>query len=230
MAGLGSRFAEQGYKKPKPLIDVDGVPMIRAVVNSLNIKANYIFIVQKQHSIQYHLQDVLDEMVPGCRIIEIDGLTDGAASTTLAAKDYINNDNLLIIANSDQIIKWDSRKFLRLLKTLDGMIATFKETEKDPKWSYSETVGNLLLRVAEKEVISDKANVGIYGFKKGSDYVKYVEQMIDKNIKINNEFYVAPVYNELIADEKIVFTFDVDEMHGVGTPEDLRTYLDKNRT
>ena len=228
MAGLGSRFADAGYELPKPLIDVNGIPMIKSVVDSIDIKGNYIFIVQLEHFKKYNLKNILKDIAPNCEIVIIDGLTEGAASTTLAARQYIDNDQPLIIANSDQIIKWNSKKFLRLSKAFDGLIATFEETEQNPKWSYSETIGGLVLRVAEKEVISNRANVGIYGFKKGSDYVKYAEQMIEKDIRVNNEFYIAPIYNELIADKKVVFAFDVEKMYGVGTPEDLKVYLENN--
>ncbi len=227
MAGLGSRFAEKGYDKPKPLIDVNGVPMIKAVVDSLGIDGNYIFIVQKQHSVIYHLLDVLDEIVPGCKIVEIDGLTDGAARTTLAAKELINNDDPLLIANSDQVVTWSGTAFTATLASMDA-VALFKAN--DSKWSYSQIEDGFITEIAEKKVISDNANVGIYGWSKGSDYVKYAEQMIAKNIKTNNEFYIAPVYNEAIADGHKVVPFFVEEMNGVGTPEDLEAYLEKNRS
>jgi len=227
MAGLGSRFVEKGYEKPKPLIDVNGVPMIKAVVDSLDIDGNYIFVVQKQHSVQYHLLDVLDDIVPGCTVIEIDGVTDGAAITTLAAKDLINNNNPLLIANSDQVVVWDSSVITSLLRSWD-LIALFKANES--KWSFSKIEDGFITEVAEKKVISDNANVGIYGWSKGSDYVRYVEQMIAKGIKTNNEYYVAPVYNEAILDGKRIIPYFVDEMHGIGTPEDLEDYIAKDRT
>lgn len=227
MAGLGSRFADAGYEKPKPLIDVNGVPMIKAVIDSLDIDGHYIFIVQKEHSVKYHLLDVLDDFAPGCDIIEIDGLTDGAARTTLAAKNLIDNDNPLLIANSDQVIVWDSSLFSHLIDSVDA-VALFKA--KDSKWSYAKIEQAKIVEVAEKKVISNNASVGVYGWNKGSDYVKYAEQMIAKNIRTNNEFYIAPVYNEAIQDGKTVVPFFVDEMHGIGTPEDLEAYLEKDRS
>ena len=223
MAGLGSRFADAGYDKPKPLIDVNGVPMIKAVVDSLGLKGTYIFIVQKSHSVQYHLLDYLDHVVPGCKVVEIEGPTDGAARTTLLAKSFIDNDYPLVVANSDQIIRWDSDGFVSSLHDNDA-IALFTAT--DPKWSYAKIENGTISSVAEKKVISDKATVGVYGWTKGSDYVKYAEQMISKDIRTNNEFYVCPVYNEAIAAGNTVVPYFVDEMHGIGTPEDLRTYLD----
>lgn len=224
MAGLGSRFADAGYVKPKPLIDVDGAPMIKRVVDSLGIDGRYIFIVQREHSVKYHLLDALDDIAPGCLVVEIDGITDGAARTTLAAKELINNDSPLIIANSDQIVKWDPDQFLFWFSEFDGITAVFEAS--DPKWSYVKGEPNRVTEVAEKQVISNKANVGIYCWARGSDYVKYAEQMIAKDIRTNGEFYIAPVYNEAIADGKHIIAFSVFEMHGVGTPEDLNTYLE----
>jgi NDP-sugar pyrophosphorylase family protein len=227
MAGLGTRFAEKGYDKPKPLIDVNGEPMIKKVIDNLDIDGHYIFIVQKKHSVRYHLMDVLDEFVPGCSVIEVDGLTDGAARTALLAKDLIDNDTPLLIANSDQVVVWDSSAFTSQMASSD-VIALFKDS--NPKWSFAKIDQARVVEVAEKKVISDNASVGIYGWSKGSDYVKYAEQMIAKDIKTNNEFYICPVYNEAIEDGKIVVPYFVHEMHGIGTPEDLETYLEKNRT
>ena len=225
MAGLGSRFVEKGYSLPKPLIKIFNKPMIQLVIDSLDIDGNYIFVVQKEHRVKYHLDDVLDEMAPGCSIVEIDGLTDGAARTTLFAKELINNDTPLVIVNSDQVVVWHSFEFTKALTTSDGVLALFKAD--DPKWSYSKINNALISQVAEKKVISNNANVGIYGWSKGSDYVKYAEQMIDKNIRTNNEFYVAPVYNEAIDDGKRFTPYFVEEMHGVGTPEDMNDYISK---
>jgi dTDP-glucose pyrophosphorylase len=166
---------------------------------------------------------VLDEIAPGCSIVEVDGLTEGAASTSLLAKDLINNDEVLVIANSDQIVKWDADQFLFWFPEFDGITAVFEAS--DPKWSYVKGDLNYVTEIAEKRVISNKANVGIYGWANGSDYVKYAEQMIAKDIRTNGEFYIAPVYNEAIADGKLIYHFPVFEMHGVGTPEDLDEFL-----
>ena len=224
MAGIGSRFIESGYSLPKPLIKIFGKPMIQHVVDSLNIDANYTFLVQKDHYVKYHLQDVLDDIAPGCNVIEVDGVTDGAARTVLLAKDIINNDTPLVIANSDQVVVWDSLVFKSLLAS-QGVVATFPAN--DPKWSYVKTEDGVVIEVAEKIVISNEATVGIYGWQKGSDFVKYAEQMIDKDIRTNNEFYIAPVYNEAILDGKKIISYPVDEMHGIGTPEDMNNYINE---
>lgn len=226
MAGAGSRFFDAGYAFPKPLIDVDGVPMIQTIVNNLSINAKYTYIVQKEHYEKYNLEYLLNIMTPDCNIVQVDGITDGAARTCLYASDFINNDNPLLIANSDQVLEWNSREFLYELytKNADGGIATFKSSH--PKWSYAKTNDdNIVLEVAEKKVISDNATVGVYYWKHGKDFVKYANQMIEKNIKTNNEFYVCPVFNEAIQDNKIIYSIPIKKMWGMGTPEDLTYYL-----
>jgi len=227
MAGAGSRFASAGYTFPKPLIEVNGKPMIQVVVENLNIEANYIFIVQKEHYEKYNLQYLLNLIAPNCNIVQVDGITEGAACTTLLAKEFINNDYPLIMANSDQFVEWNSNECLYAFNAdgIDGGIVSFKATH--PKWSYAK-VGEdgFVSEVAEKKPISDNATVGIYFWKKGSDYVKYAEQMIEKNIRTNNEFYVCPVFNEAIQDGKKVRIKDIDKMWGIGTPEDLNYFLE----
>jgi dTDP-glucose pyrophosphorylase len=227
MAGAGSRFEQAGYTFPKPLIDVRNKPMIQVVVDNLNIDANYIYIVQKKHREQYNLDTLLNLITPNCRIVEVDGLTEGAACTALLAKEYIDNDAPLFFANSDQFVEWDSNEFMYKMQetNADGGIVTFKAIH--PKWSFARIDENeLVVEVAEKNPISDIATVGYYFWKHGSDFVKYAEQMIEKNIRVNNEFYVCPVFNQAIEDKKQIKIFNVKGMWGLGTPEDLKYYLE----
>ena len=228
MAGAGSRFEKAGYTFPKPLIDVNGKPMIQVVVDNLNLDANFIYVVQKSHRQKYNLDTLLNLITPNCTIIEVDGITEGAACTALLAKDYINNDNPLFFANSDQYVEWNSSEFMYKMQetNFDGGIVTFKSTH--PKWSFVKLdENNFASMVAEKNPISDLATVGYYFWKNGADFVKYAEQMINKNIRVNNEFYVCPVFNEAINDGKKIITFNASKMWGIGTPEDLDLFLRK---
>ena len=227
MAGAGSRFEQAGYTFPKPLIDVKGKPMIQVVVDNLNIKANYIYVVQKKHREKYNLDTLLNLITPGCKIVETEGVTEGAACTALLAKKYIDNDNPLFFANSDQFVEWDSNEFMYKMNETDadGGIVSFRATH--PKWSFAKVDDDgFVNEVAEKNPISDIATVGYYYWKHGSDFVKYAEQMIERNIRVNNEFYVCPVFNQAIEDGKKIRTFDIPKMWGLGTPEDLNYYLE----
>ena len=229
MAGAGSRFEQAGYTFPKPLIEVKGKPMIQVVVENLNIDANYIFIVQKSHRSKYCLDTLLNMITPGCSIIEVDSLTQGAACTALLAKSLIDNEHPLLIANSDQYIEWNSGEFMYKMheQQIDAGIITFESTH--PKWSFAKiNEDGYVTEVAEKNPISNIASVGIYYWAHGKDFVKYSEQMIERNIRVNNEFYVCPVFNEAIADNKKIKTFNVTKMWGIGTPEDLNLFLQHN--
>jgi len=228
MAGAGKRFEEMGYSFPKPLVDVDGKPMIQLVVESLNIDAKYIYVVQKEHYEKYNLKHLLNLISPNCKIIQIDEMTEGAACTTLLAEKYINNDEPLLMANSDQYLDWNSNEFMysMIADDIDGGILTFTATH--PKWSFAKlNKDGFVERVAEKDPISNIATVGVYFWTRGSDYVKYAKQMIEKDIRTNNEFYVCPVYNQGIEDGKKIKTYHIDrkQMWGLGTPEDLERFI-----
>jgi HAD superfamily hydrolase (TIGR01509 family) len=230
MAGAGSRFEKAGYLLPKPLIDVNGNPMIRTAVENLNIDANFIFVVQKEHRKKYNLDTVLSSISPDCKIVEVDGVTEGAACTTLLAEKFIDNDNPLVIANSDQFIEWNSSDFFYKFQEqeVDASMLTFEATGS--KWSFVEVgESGFAKRVAEKDPISNKATAGVYVYKKGSDYVKYAKRMIEKNDRYKNEFYVCPVFNHFIEDGKKVTVFDIERMWGLGTPEDLEYFLENKK-
>lgn len=226
MAGAGSRFELAGYTFPKPLIDVNGKTMIELVVQNINLNGNYIFIVQTIHRKKYNLDYILSSIQPNCKIVEVSSLTEGAACTTLLAKHLIDTDEPLFIANSDQYVEWSSSEFLNEMSQthIDAGIVTFYGTH--PKWSFAKTdEDGYVTEVAEKLPISTNATVGYYYWKHGRDYIKYAEQMIAKNKRVNNEFYVCPIFNEAIVDHKKIKTYKAKKMWGLGTPEDLNYYL-----
>ena len=226
MAGEGNRFKSVGYTFPKPLIEINNKPMIQIVSENLNIEANYIFIVRKEHYLKYNLETLLKLIKPNSKIIIVDSPTEGAACTTLLAKKFINNNNPLLIANSDQFVEWNSNEVIYSFnqKGVDAGILTFESTH--PKWSYAKINSKgLVTKVAEKNPISNIATVGIYYWASGKDYVKSAEQMIKKNIRVNNEFYVCPTFNELISMGRKVKISNIKKMWGLGTPEDLNYFL-----
>jgi len=227
MAGEGSRFKNAGFKLPKPLIDVDHKPMINVVTDSLNLDANYTFLVRRQHLEEYPVYTILNLIKPASKIVEVKTLTEGAACTILLAKHIVDNDQPLMIVNSDQFVDWDYAKFMQKLELMnaDAGILTFKASES--KWSYALTneETGFVTKVAEKVCISEDATCGVYYWRRGSDFCHYAQQMIDKNVRVNGEFYVCPVFNEAIADGKKVITFEAKIMKGLGTPEDLEVYI-----
>ncbi len=233
MAGLGSRFAKEGYKKPKPFIDVNGLPMITRVMDNLYYpEANYILIGRKEHlEAERELVDEISKKYKAT-FIGIDKLTEGTACTVLYARKFINNNFPLLIANSDQLVDASIEEFINesITKKMDGSILTFIDAERNPKWSFAKINSeNLVTEVQEKKAISEFATVGIYFFNKGEDFVNGAVDMIINNDRINNEFYSCPVYNYLIKDGKKIIIHNINHngMHGLGTPEDLEIYLKK---
>jgi HAD superfamily hydrolase (TIGR01509 family) len=231
MAGLGSRFAEAGYRDPKPLINVRGKPMIQWVIENLQSKhyrTHFTFIVNRIHLESYRLDDRLSELAPGCNIVTVPGKTEGAACTVLLALDEIAVDRPLVIANSDQYVNFSFDSFLEraFQPQTDGLILTFPATDK--KWSYARVdQKGRVTEVAEKNPISENATVGIYFFKTVKAYVEACQSMIRLEQRTNSEFYVCPVYNELIHMGSQVSLFPIPRkaMHGLGTPEDLEVFL-----
>lgn len=227
MAGRGSRFANAGYVLPKPLINIYGHPMIEYVIRNVSPiqEHRFIFICQQEHLEKFNLKYELESMAPGCAVVTVDHVTEGAACTVLLAEQYINNDNPMMIANSDQYVDTDINEYLMTIGDYDGLIMTMPSDH--PKWSYiNYDEKGFVTLVKEKEVISDQATVGIYNYKRGRDFVKYAKQMIAKDVRVNGEFYVAPVYNEMIeAGMKLIYKDVGAKMHGLGTPEDLEKFL-----
>lgn len=227
MAGEGSRFSKAGYIDPKPFIDVDGKSMINLVHDNIGIEGKYIYVAKSEHVHKYDLPNHLKQFCNNFVIIEQNGRLDGATKSALLASDLINNDEPLLIANSDQYIEWNGQEVINefINSGVDGGILTFKSDES--KWSYAKINDEIVEEVFEKIVVGDNATCGIYFWRRGSDFVKYANKMIEKNIRTNNEFYICPVYNQAIKDEKIISYYQVNKMEGLGTPEDLENYLFK---
>jgi NDP-sugar pyrophosphorylase family protein len=228
MGGKGKRFRDAGYQITKPLIDVNGKPMIQRVIENLNLDWKFIFLVSDCDEKEYKISEKLASYCNASEVIIEDSTKRlGAAGACLLAEDLINNDDELLTANSDQLMEWDSNNFIDKMHSLnaDGGIVTFTELEKNPKWSFAKVLDNKVVEVAEKKVISDRATVGVYYFKRGSEFVSGLKQMISKNIRINNEFYVCPVFNELISIGKNIHEYPIETFHGIGVPEDLEKYL-----
>lgn len=232
MAGRGKRFKGAGYSLPKPFIDVDGKPMIERVLDNLKLdNAHYYLIAQREH-LRDHAEYVqrIYERYP-VSFIELDGVTEGTACTVLYARHYINNDSPLIIANSDQIVDVDIQNYLNdaLERQLEGSILTFVDEHRDPKWSFAKiNEDKFVTEVKEKQPISEHATVGIYFFSKGKDFVENAVDMVVHNDRVNGEFYTCPVYNYSIRKGAKVGIYQIkpDQMHGLGTPEDLKIYLE----
>lgn len=234
MAGLGSRFADAGYELPKPFIDVDGKPMISRVMDNLSHKgANFILLANEQHLQRFpDMVQEISRLYP-VTFIPVSKTTEGTACTVLYARKALDLSGPVAVANSDQIVDIDFQDFISdaEVRNLDGSIMTFIDEERNPKWSFAElNAEKLVKRVREKEPISEFATVGIYYFNKAFSLLDAIIQMVIENERVNNEFYICPVYNYLIRDGLKIGIFNIEnyQMHGIGTPADLSSYLLKN--
>lgn len=230
MAGLGSRFAKAGFTKSKPFIDVLGKPMIVRVLENLAYEnARYILIARKEQleSEKEAVERIKKEF--NVEFIIIDSLSEGTACTVLYARKLIDNDTPLLIANSDQVVDFALKNFVEdcFKRNLDGSILSFIDKEKNPKWSFARLEKDLVVEVKEKEAISDIATVGIYLFARGREFVDGAIDMICHNDRVNDEFYTCPVYNYAIKNGLKIGIYNIafENMHGLGTPQDLEAYL-----
>jgi NDP-sugar pyrophosphorylase family protein len=228
MGGEGKSFAERGYTFPKPLVEVAGRPLIELVVDNLtpSCQHDFVFVCRQEHVQQFALGDVLKLVAPGCHIVTMGKPTKGALCSVLLGMEHLNHDDELLIANADQIVDYPIDRFLSTAREQrwDGAIMTFPNTH--PKWSYARVEDDLVVAIAEKQPISRNATVGLYYFRRGTDFVRAAERMIYKNASVSGEFYVAPVYNELVlAGQRVgIVPIDSTQMHGLGTPEEVERY------
>lgn len=228
MAGEGTSFQAGGYVFPKPLVDINGKPMIQWVVENINVDGKFIFIVQKKHLETYNMQYLLKLIAPGCEIVSVEDPGGGAADSVLQAKHLFDDGDPIVIVNSDQLINWNSNEFFYAMAAdeCDGGVVTFESTH--PKWSFVR-IGDdgFAVEVAEKKPISNIATAGVYYFKKGNDFIRYTKQMISADIKTLNEFYICPVYNEYIKENKKIRVFPVNKMWSFSTPKDVEFFIQK---
>lgn len=227
MGGAGSRFAAAGFDKPKPFIEFYGKTMIENVINNLGNNNDYFLVTQRKHFTDFkHVFDRIAFQVKSLHVSCLDGMTNGAAESCLAATDLVNHDLPLMIANSDQMMEWNSIEFKAwfLDSGLDGVIMTFDS--QSPKNSYAEVNNSgLVVRTAEKLVISKHATNGIYVWRKAGDFFNAAKQMIKNDMRVNNEFYVCPVYNINIEWNQKIGIYHIDHHWPIGTPQDLTAYL-----
>lgn len=227
MSGAGKRFADMGYQKPKPLIEFFGKTMVEHVLENLGLDNQFTLCVQRAHyDADPSVFHKLDAMAGGINLVFVEQITQGAAETCLLAKQYIQPNEPLFIANCDQMMVWDQDHFEEWFaaERLDGAMFVFDSDSTKNSYVEVDTNG-LAVRTAEKQVISPHATNGIYVWARGSDYIWAAEKMIADDIRVNNEFYVCPVYNENIARGDRIGIYAPEEHWPIGTPEDLDIYI-----
>lgn len=234
MAGAGSRFKDQGYKIPKPLLDVLSKPMVVSAADALPLSEEYIFVVRDFQIEEYQIDQHLKKYFPNSSIKVLDYLTEGQAVTCLTAKNEINNSEELVIGASDNGMIYDRLKFDLEKSDCDALVFTFRNNPSvlaKPEaygWVVTES-NNKVNRMSVKVPISetpmkDHAVVGTFWFRKGSIFVEATEKMMAENRRVNNEFYVDEMINDVIDLGYKVKVFEIEHYVCWGTPDDYETF------
>jgi len=226
MAGNGSRFPREKYFYPKPLLDVNGQPMIRRAILSTGFKGTWHFILRQNEFLEL-TKKIISETIESPKFYEVGYETEGPASSVLLFKDSINNDHELIVLNCDQIMEWDPSLFFHNVRLYDGCVVTYTSDSEKNSYARIDKQG-LILEMREKEVISNIGLTGIHYWRKGSYFVNSAESMIADNERApNGEFYVAPTYNYMIKNQQKVGIYHIpnEQFHPVGIPVDLDKFI-----
>ena len=228
MAGKGSRLSDAGYDLPKPLIEVNGKTIVEWSITTIGLKGNFIFCCKNEHIEKYDLDKKLSSIVPDCKIVVINEDTEGTADTILRASKFIDNKEDLFISDSDHCMIWNFNEFEKKIKkdNIDACVMTYPNIQTSKAYSYVKLDNKgFVLEAAEKIPISNTAAAGMHYYKKGSDFVEYAKNMIKKNIRFKNEYYVTPVYNEFIKKNKIIITFPIEKKWPLGSPEEIENFV-----
>lgn len=231
-AGKGSRFSKCGYSTPKPLLLLNGKPLILHVIDNLYMPDSiFHFILQEEHCKMFKLDTIIKKYLgeKNCNIIKINYITEGPLSSVLLFENIIVNKNIpIIIANCDQVLKWDFTKFINECKNLScfGVVSTFKSDST--KYSYVRAdSSNKVIDIQEKKVISNNASTGIYYFYETQSFLNIASKVIDEKIKFNNEFYISCVYYKSLQEGKDVYHIPCDKYYDMGTPDSFEKNIKK---
>lgn len=231
MAGRGSRFSNKGYQTPKPLIQVDGIPMFVRALGSLgNLEYELLVIIAlKEHEAEFKVSELITKYIPTkpVKLLLIDEVTEGQLCTVLLASEYFNHKPILVMA-SDTLVEGSLDTDIRNLKDSKGIISVINLP--GDAWSFARTnEEGIVVEVAEKVRISDYASTGLYFFSDGNDIIRFGTEMIQNNERTRGEFFVIPVYQKLINAKVGVKISEAKAMWDMGTPEALNNFIEHLR-
>lgn len=235
MAGQGNRYKRAGYTKIKPLIEVDGKPMIEHVINLFPGESDFLFICASNHLEETNLREVLEKLKPGCPIIGISPHKLGPVHTALEAEEYIRDDVPVVLNYCDFFAYWDYADFKRTMKELDpaGCITAYRGFHPHSLgpnlYAYVRERDNYMLEIREKGCFTDDrmneyASAGTYYFRKGSLLKHYLKKAKRNDLQINGEYYASTPFNLLLEDDLDVYIYELEHFLQWGTPEDMEEY------
>jgi NDP-sugar pyrophosphorylase family protein len=214
-AGSGQRFVDAGYDKPKPLIEVAGLPMLEQVIRNIIPKSPSKFIIIHRLDADTWENDVHVWL-------KLDKPTRGALDTLMYAIKYVPESEGLLLANCDQLVDFDVDDFIKSAKDKDGALVTFKSNK--PHHSYVKTNDKgIITSIVEKEVISNQAVTGVYYFKHAADFFIAAEQVIASDLRTKGEFYVSSAIDLMVKDGYKLGIYEAPSAM-LGTPEELQLF------
>lgn len=234
MAGEGSRFLKEGWNTPKPLIQLHGTPLFKRAIGSVltdGIPMKYSFIVRQNHIDEYDIDKGIQSFLPEARIFSVQRTTRGAVETCLIAESAIDDNDAVLVMDCD--LEFRSARFIELIKAAlslsgaeaqGGALVSFESDS--PKYSYAEIdANNVVLRTAEKEVISNHALCGAYFFSSGKRFKQIAHRLMNEKNFAKPEYYVSLLFNYLIEAGETIYLATMEQYYSYGTPEELKRYL-----
>ena len=235
LAGDGGNFVKDGQKYPKLLTEINGKTMIEIVLEGLTSltipENNIIFMVRKYDNDIYYLGDVIRLILPESHIMIVEGETAGAALTSLLAIEYLDEKESLVLVNGDQLLDYDENELVKFFVKSDADAGVFVFNSFHPRWSYVRTdKDGLVIEAAEKRPISNQATAGFYYYKKTFEYIESVKRMILKGGDVDGLYYICPVFNEMILEQKKILTYSIDskKYHSFMSSEKVKEFEKTN--
>lgn len=235
MSGAGNRFIQAGYKEPKPLIPVDGRPVIEYVVGLFPGETKFTFVCNRDHLQRTPLESVLKRIAPQGNIVSIDPHKKGPVFAVSRMFNRIDDEEEVIVNYCDFACAWDYADFLKTVRKADadGSMAAYRgfhpHMSGKTNYAFIKETDRWLKAIKEKEPFTDNrmnefASSGTYYFKRGALVKKYFQQLMDADIHLNGEYYISLVYNLLHQDQLKTYIYEIQHMLQWGEPHDLREY------
>ncbi len=230
IAGSSELFVKAGYHYPKPLIEINGVPMIELVIaktREIELDHQLVFILKEDDVRKVHLDNTLRLLAPDCEIIKLKNDTKGALCSVLMATDVIHPDDSLLIMNGDQIIDTDFGKVIKHFKKQDAQAGLLTFDSVHPRWSYAKIEENLVVQTAEKNPISNHAIAGFYYFEQAQAFFEAAFESIIKDVQLDGIFFISPVINEYVLKNRKVVHYNIEKSsyHSFYSPQMINDYL-----
>ena len=230
LAGSDESFKRNGYAYAKPVIEIDGRPLVEHAfdrLRPLGEQGRFVFVVRRDDDNRYFLRDMLHLLDPNSLVVRTVGASAGAACTVLLAIEHIEPDQELIISNGDQLLEFDVMAAVEDFRKreLDGGTVVFDSVH--PRWSFVKTDDSgVIIEAAEKRPISRDATAGFYWFKRGQDFVDAAQRMIKKAASVNGSYFVCPAFNEMVLTQKRLGTYRIEREQYVSlaSPQAVEEY------